>query len=556
MIDTSLVSGGLSGIPFVMMGIYIVTVAYLSIKSIVAEKNRDVEVTFEEYYTASKTMPGFIVALLILVTFYSGSTFTGKVGFVVEYGLAGGMFYIAACVGAGIAFYFLGEKVWPLAKKYRISTLADLMELRYQSKKIKVIISAVLVSFNLIWLILEMLTLGFIFNLISGGAISQTVGSFIGMILIVTYVTTGGIKSVASVDSFSALVMLFGSITAMIFLIIRFYDANIFYMFNVLHETAPQALTVPSSGEVGWQVYISYIFLVLLTLMLYPSNYMSICLGKSLREVRKSAIATCFSGLWNMVFILISLAGIGLVGVSGLGFEQFADSETALLEMAQLTGSSVFFGLVTTFMFAATLGTVDSTIMGLSGVISNDIITGFRRIRNDKKCIGSSKDRESIKERVTVNAKKEVRITRICAVVLSFTAFALGTRRLPMMLVMVAYAGEGIMQLAPLVLGGLFWKKSTSQGAYASIIVGLVSYFIFHNIGFKPFGGIMPGFPALALNSIVFIVVSKLTAEKYYSDYLKKYDHIFKDFFIKGKVMRDLNNDEISDTIDEMSVEA
>ncbi|ADL12472.1 sodium:solute symporter family protein [Acetohalobium arabaticum] len=547
MIDTSLISGSFSGIPFVMMGIYIVAVVYLSVKAIAAKKIEDVEVTFEEHYTANKTMPGFIVALLILVTFYSGSTFTGKVGFVVKHGVAGGMFYIAACVGAGIALYFLAEKIWPLAKKYRLSTLADLMELRYQSKKIKVMIAAVVIAFSLIWLILEMLTLGYIFSLISGGVISKTVGSFIGMTLIVTYVMFGGVRSVASVDSFSALVMLFGSITSMIFLIIKFYDGNIFYMFNVIHETAPQALTVPLSGEVAWQVYISYIFLTLFTLMLYPANYMEICLGESLREVRKSAIATAFSGLWNIVFILISLAGIGLVGLSGLGFEQFADPQSALLEMAQLTGSSVFFGLVTTFMFAAALGTVDSTLMSLSGVISNDIITAFRRIKNNEKCIGSSKDKDSIDKRVTVNAKKEVRIARISALVLSLLAFALGTQKLPMMLIMVAYAGEGIMQLIPLVLGGLYWKKSTPQGAYAGTIVGLISFLVFKNIGFEPFGGLMSGFPALALNSIVFVVVSKLTADKYYSNYLKKYNHVFEDFFVKGKVLKDLNNDEIDE---------
>ena len=36
----------------------------------------------------------------------------------------------------------------------------------------------------------------------------------------------------------------------------------------------------------------------------YPSNFMSICLAKDVREVKKSSLATSASGIWLSIYAL------------------------------------------------------------------------------------------------------------------------------------------------------------------------------------------------------------------------------------------------------------
>ena len=47
---------------------------------------------------------------------------------------------LSTCAATDITMYFLIERVWPIAKKYRLSTLSDIMELRYQNRIVKALV--------------------------------------------------------------------------------------------------------------------------------------------------------------------------------------------------------------------------------------------------------------------------------------------------------------------------------------------------------------------------------------------------------------------------------
>lgn len=91
--------------------------------------------------------------------------------------------------------FFLAEKVWPISKRYHCSTLSDMMELRYQRRYVKLLTSLIIVSFNIIWLITEIRTLGLIVNVASAGRISAVAGSIAAFTVIIVYVCTGGIHA-------------------------------------------------------------------------------------------------------------------------------------------------------------------------------------------------------------------------------------------------------------------------------------------------------------------------------------------------------------------------
>lgn len=174
-----------SPIPIIMMVIYIAIVIWMawyqgfSKKALERKKNQ----TFEDYLTGGKSRNAVIVFLITCVTFYSGTTFTGRVGFFYNFGVAG-LNSVITCAATGLVMYFLSEKVWPIAKKYRLSTLPDIMELRYQSRYVKMLVSLIIVCFNIIWLITEIRTLGLAMNLASGGTLPIVVGSAIAFTMV------------------------------------------------------------------------------------------------------------------------------------------------------------------------------------------------------------------------------------------------------------------------------------------------------------------------------------------------------------------------------------
>lgn len=515
-------------IPFVMMISYIICVVVLSYRASFSKKAREQKVNqnFEDYYTAGKSMPAIIVGLLTIVTFYSGTTFTGRVGFCYNYGFVS-VTSIVSCSMVGIIMYFLSEKVWPISKKYHLSTLSDLMELRYQTKFIKLLIACTILSFNIIWLVTEIKTLGMIVNVASNDAITIELGSIIAFSVIMLYVITGGVRSVAAVDSFSAVLMLGGSIITVFYLAFHYYDGNILNIFAEVQKTMPEKIVFDVDGIYSAPYWISSVIMSGICMMVYPSNYMSICLAKDVKSVKKSALMASLSGIWLVVFVIFAYAALG---VSTNGFA-ISNPEEALLMMINHSGNAFIMGLVTTFILAATLGTVDSTLISLSGIISNDVFTNIKKIRAKEKCIGSYNEDE-LKKSNSENGLKEVKLTRIIIFVLGMAGMILSQFQFPLMVLMVNYATNGLVQIVPLVIGGLYWKKATAEGASSALISGVLSYLLMEALKVD-IGGYFLSFPALAINIVVFIVVSKLTFKS--KDKNDQYKRIMDDFFISKR---------------------
>ena len=514
-------------IPLLMIGLYMCVVAYLSYHTAASQRKK--EQTFEEFYTAGKSMNGFVIALITIVTFYSGTTFTGRVGFFYNYGVVS-LSTVFSCSTVGVIMFFLSEKIWPISKKYRLSTLSDMLELRYQSKGIKTITAVTIVCFNIVWLITEIRTLGMALNLASFGVLPVYVGSIIGFSVIILYVTTGGIRSVASVDSFSALTMLIGSVVVLAYLVGHFFKGSFFDMVQLGASSRPDLMTIDPQNEFNMTYWVSNVFLSTITMLVYPSNYMTICLAKDVRSIKKSSIATAFSGPWLSIY--------GVIGIAALAFTAkgytIHNPENALFDMLAESGNVLMIGITTTFIFAASLGTLDSTLISLSGLLANDVIINAGRIRKKDACIGANGDNErAIEERVRRNGRREIFVTRVIVVVLGVTALLLSMKKLPLLVLLTNYATNAIAQIVPAVLGGLYWKKATVYGAAASIISGVVSYLVMDALKIN-FFGFMLGIPALIINVIVFVSVSLLTyREGFWQGESRQ--AVYRDFFVQGR---------------------
>ena len=215
-----------------------------------------------------------------------------------------------------------------------------------------------------------------------------------------------------------------------------------------------------------------------------------------------------------------------------------SDPEAGILELCSMAGSPLMLGLVCTFILAAALGTLDSTLISLSGLVSNDLITNMVKLKNHEPTIGADggETLATIDTRVQRDAKKEVRMTRIIVVVLGVIAFCFSLTDLPLLTLLTDMATNGMSLVVPTVAAGLFWKKATPQGAIASMVTAEAVYLGLYASGVRyVWGGFFLGFPAIAVGIVVMIVVSLATQDKYYKAHAAQ-QGVFEDFFVRGRV--------------------
>lgn len=491
------------GIVFGMMVAYFAVIAILVLRTPKTTKST----SFEEFYTGSKTLGGFMIGIVMLVTCMSGSTWTGWVGMGFENGVFIAYCIPYVCIAWAVFLYILADKIWPLGKHYGLSTMADLYELRYQNKGIKIFTGLVGAVMNVTWITMEIVTLGYIINVASNFHISTAVGSLIGVIFMVAYTLWGGVRSIAKVNYFQSIVMLIGCLVCVLFVIFNNFD-SIPAMFNTVHEYLPAALTLPGPEGIGTdKEWFSWTFLCCIGLLCYPSLYLKIYMGKSVNAIRKSAITAGASSIWmEIVLVLASFAVIAYQAKTGI---DVTNVESSLLLVVQNSGSMLMLGIACVFILAATMGTIDGTLLAISGIFSNDVVEGFRRINKNDGNLGTAEYHGALKVGGQ-DGDKTLRETRIIIVIIAVAAYLITLFDLPLLVWVAMINYQVIGQLCVPLFGAVFWKKATVWGTATSIVAALLTTVIPLAIGIEPFG-FLPGVTGLVVGAIVYIIVCLAT---------------------------------------------
>ncbi len=180
--------------------------------------------------------------------------------------------------------------------------------------------------------------------------------------------------------------------------------------------------------------------------------------------------------------------------------DNIPDNQHAIKAMPLFLGKLLpagFLGILSAGLLAAFMSTHDSYLLTWGSVISRDIISPLRRKKT--------------------NQKQEILIARIAIVLVGLFLLAWGIwYKIPdsVWTYMAITGNIYLTGAAPVIIGGLYWKRSSKIGALASIISGLTSI-----IGIIPaVTDIIPvgvlGLSCYILSALVFIVFSYLFPDK------------------------------------------
>jgi len=160
----------------------------------------------KDFAVAGRHLPLPIVTATVFATWFGAETVLGISATFVKDGLHG---IIADPFGASFCLILAG--LFFANKLYRMNllTIGDYYRARY-NRVVELIAAICIVVSYLGWVSAQIMALGLVFNVVSGGVINHDVGMMIGILIVLTYTTFGGMWSVALLDFVQMTVIMCG----------------------------------------------------------------------------------------------------------------------------------------------------------------------------------------------------------------------------------------------------------------------------------------------------------------------------------------------------------
>ena len=146
-------------------------------------------------------------------------------------------------------------------------------------------------------------------------------------------------------------------------------------------------------------------------------------------------------------------------------------------------------GIIVSALTAAIMSTADSGLMCATTVFCNDIVKGY--IKPD------------------ITDKQIIKTGKVTIIVIGILSLSIALY-IPQILKLMMYAYQFNAAIFWPAMLGLFWKGSTSEAAFWSLLVGGIGSVVWAVLG-SPYG-LPPIYIAFPLTLVMMVVISKFTA--------------------------------------------
>ena len=165
--------------------------------------------TSTDYFLAGRSIGVWVFVLAATATSFSGWTFVGHPGKIFTDGLpyAFASFYALTIPFTGVLFL---RRQWVLGRAYNYITPGEMYSDDYGGNAMRLLTVLVAFLFSVPYLGVQLKASGSLFNVLSDGFISVNLGMFALTAIVVIYVASGGLKSVAYVDCAQAVLLAVG----------------------------------------------------------------------------------------------------------------------------------------------------------------------------------------------------------------------------------------------------------------------------------------------------------------------------------------------------------
>jgi len=411
-----------------------------------------------DFYTAGGGITGWQNGLAIAGDMISAASFLG-ISAIIFIGGFDGMLYSLGIVAAWpVILFLIAERLRNLGKY----TFADVVSYRLEQTPIRITAASGTLVVALAYLMAQMVGAGKLIELLFGISYAQSV-ILVG-VLMVCYVTLGGMLATTWVQIVKALMLLSGG-TFMAFMVLKHFGYSLDALFAGAAEVHARKQAVMAPG--GFFKHPVEALSLAVGMMFgtagLPHILMRFFTVKDARTARSSVLYA--SGLIGYFYLLLIAIGFGAIVMVGTNPE-FRDGAGAIIgggnmvavHLSKAVGGSLFLGFISAVAFATILAVVAGLTLSGASAVSHDLYGCVIR-----------KNAATEREKLTVSRAATL-VIGILAVILGIVFESFNIAFLSGLVLAIAASVN-----FPVLFLSMFWKGLTTRGAVAGSCVGLLS---------------------------------------------------------------------------------
>ncbi|MBQ6271920.1 MAG: sodium/proline symporter [Clostridiales bacterium] len=420
---------------------------------------------------------------------------------------------LGLAVGTYLNWLFVAKRLRVYTSKVEAVTLPDFFSKRFGDDKhiITLIAALFIVVFFIPYTASGFAACGKLFSSLFD--VTYEYAMIISAVVIVLYCTLGGFLAASTTDFIQAIIMTvallvvlgvgeaitngFGNVFSNVKDLNGYMD--VFKGFDVAKGTTGSYGALPVASTLAWGLGYFGMPHILLRFM-------------AIEDKKKLKLSRRVASVWVVISMGIAVL-IGVVGYSLMqqgiapAYENASAAETIIVDVAKWIASHGYIpafvgGVILAGILASTMSTADSQLLAAASSISQNLV---------QETFGKK-----------LSEKKGMWLARICVIVISVIAvfLALDPSSSVFRIVSFAWAGFGAV-FGPLVLFGLFWKRTNKWGAIAGMISGGTTIFVWKFVIRDVFSDtilniyeLLPAFIIASIFIVVFSLVTKSPDEK------------------------------------------
>lgn len=463
--------------------IYLAVFAYFLLGTIVAlYAKRGMVRGVSDFFIANRTIGGFVAALTYSATTYSAFMLVGLAGLTYIGGVGAWGFELIYLSGLVLVAFF-GPRFWLAGKKYNYITPSEMLGDRYQSKGLQIVTAVSSIIFLIPYSAVQLIGIGTLMNGMSGGAIPFTAGLVIATFIAILWAYMGGMRAVAWTDSLQALIMIIVSSISVLFVVYGSFG-GFGGLFASLETRYPEWLAVPGPGYFNQAAFVALALPWFFFSLSNPQVSQRLFIPRSLGAMRTMVMGfLVFGFIYTFISIIWGFSARLLLPDLASG-----DLATPSLLALNIIPTSISL-LVLIGITAAAISTINSIILTLSSMVSQDILKIINPVMEESRLFT---------------------LGRFFVPLFAIVTFLFASLKLGLIAVLSVASSAGLLVIVPAIVGAFFWKRGTAAGAITSIVIGGIAAFWFQFGGVKPLGW-GPGVWSGIISTALFIIVSLLT---------------------------------------------
>jgi SSS family solute:Na+ symporter/sodium/proline symporter len=405
------------------------------------------------YMLGGRSLSPSVAALSAGASDMSGWMLMGLPGAMYISGLSSIWIAIGLVIGAFLNYLVVAPRLRTYTEIANDSiTLPDFFENRFNDKSrvLRIVSSVVIVVFFTLYTSSGIVAGGKLFE--SSFGLNYEIGLYVTAGVVVAYTLFGGFLAVSLTDFVQGCIMFVALVLVPIVAISEV--GGISEMQSSIEAINPEMLNL-FSGVTAISI---------ISAMAWGLGYFGqphiIVRFMAIRSVKDMPTARRIGMSWMIVAIIGAMAtgfaGIAYVAKTGI---ELNDAETIFIVLSQLLFSPLIAGFLLAAILAAIMSTISSQLLVTSSSLTGDFYQAF--LHRD------------------ASEKQLVLVGRISVFIVALVAIFLAYDRDSSILSLVsnAWAGFGAA-FGPVIIGCLYWKDMTRNGALAGIISGAVTVLI------------------------------------------------------------------------------